>query len=160
MQAAKGSRSVKSTASSKKSQPVRPGQKAPEPKITAKQVQVIISATEPAIVVRAMRTSSRPYAERTIELLPSGISVHCECEKEKCPANGWIHRPGTTNYLPIQIEQLVDRVSAEYNFPVSKVEYFMLYALDRRPLRGFTLPPVWLDEVRLEIARQGFDAEK
>ena len=55
---------------------------------------------------------------------------------------------------------MVEKVSIEYNFPASKVEYIMLYALDRRPLRGFSLPPVWFDEVRLEIARQGFDAER
>jgi hypothetical protein len=157
---AKGSRATKSTASSKKSQPIRPGQKPQEPKITAKQVQVIISATEPAVVVRAMRTSSRPYAIRTIELQPNGISIHCECEKENCPADGWIFRPATAEYLAEQIEKFVGRVITEYNFPASKVEYYMLYALDRRPLRGFTLPPVWFDEVRLEFARQGFDAER
>ncbi|MCL4834198.1 MAG: hypothetical protein KJZ86_17275 [Caldilineaceae bacterium] len=160
-QASTAGRSAKSTpVSSKKSQPIRPGQRSQEPKITAKQVQVIISATEPTIVVRAMRTSSRPYAIRTIELLPNGILVTCECEKEKCPADGWIFRPDSVDSLPKQIEQLADRVRTEYNFPASKVEYHMLYALDRRPLRGFTLPPVWLDEVRLESARQGFDAER
>ncbi|MBX3049928.1 MAG: hypothetical protein KF753_00565 [Caldilineaceae bacterium] len=158
--AAKSGRTAKSTTISKKSQPIRPGQRPQKPKTTAKHVQVLISATEPVIVVRAMRTSSRPYATRTIKLQPNGISVHCECEKEKCPANGWIHRPHPTDLVPKQIEQLVGRVQTEYNFPASKVEYYMLYALDRRPLHGFTLPPVWLDEVRLELARQGFDAEK
>ena len=158
---AKSGGTAKSTpVSSKKSQPIRPGQKPQEPKITAKKVRVIISATEPAIVVQALRTADRPYATRTIELQPNGILVDCECEKEKCPADGWIFRPAAADRLAQQIEEMVEKVRVEYNVPASKVEYFMLYALDKRPLRGFSLPPVWFDAVRLEFARQGFDAER
>ncbi|MBI3957408.1 MAG: hypothetical protein HY328_01265 [Chloroflexi bacterium] len=163
-QASNTGRSSKSTSStpgsSKKPQPVHPPAKSQEPKTTAKKVQVVLSATEPALLVLAMRSANRPYATRAIELQPNGILVSCECEKEKCPADGWLFRPATAEHLAHQIEQMVEKVRAEYNVPASRVEYYTLYALDRRPLRGFTLPPVWFDEVRLELARQGFDAER
>lgn len=153
-------RSSSSGSRQKKPQPKQSTPKEPAAKTVAVKMDVILSAHEPAVVVRAMRTARRTYAIRTIELRPNGILVTCECEKEKCPADGWLHRPAEFQSLPVQIGQLIERVRLEYNVPQSKVSYSILYGLDIRPVKGFKLPSVWQNEERLAVAREGFDREK
>lgn len=154
------SRSSSTAGRQKKPQPKPPAPKGSVAQTVAVRLDVVLSAFEPMVAVRAMRTARRTYATRSIELRPNGILVTCECEKEKCPADGWLHRPADSQTLPVQIEQMIERVRLEYNVPQSKVSYYILYGSDTRPARGFKLPSVWQNEERLVIARDGFDREK
>jgi len=153
-------RSSSKDESGKKPQSASPLSKGQATKAVAVKVEVILSAIVPVVIVRAMRTARRAYAVRTIELRSDGISVNCDCEKVKCPASGWIHRPRESKYLSAQIEEIVEKVRIEYSVPQSKEEYYIMYGTDRRPARGFKLPSIWMNEPLLELARQGFDAKR
>jgi hypothetical protein len=144
----------------KGSQPIRAITPNGPPKTTAKKLIVHLHQTEPLIVAFAMRTATRPYAVRSIELIPNGVHVNCECEKEKCSAANWVHRPAPAQYLSSQIEGMLEELRHEYNVPANRVEYLNAIGQSTRPVPGFTLSPAWLNEVRLEAARQLFDAQE
>ena len=144
----------KPPAAAKPSQPP-PVQTAPS--VKAVKLNVEISEDDPRILALVMRSTNRVLATRTIELIPEGILVKCECEKSPCPADGWVHRPGGPNAIQEQVRELLNAIRLEYHLPLKRVDYYYLHNQQITEGEVLILPPIWRDEGLLTEARDGFD---
>ncbi len=144
----------KPPAAAKPSQPP-PVQTAPS--VKAVKLNVEISEDDPRILALVMRSTNRVLATRTIELIPEGILVKCECEKSPCPADSWVHRPAGPNAIQEQVRELLNALRLEYHLPLKRVDYYYLHNQQITEGEVLILPPIWRDERLLTEARDGFD---
>lgn len=137
--------------------PVTPPAAPVAPSIKAVRLNVEVYEEIPRIVAFVMRSTNRVLATRTIELMPEGILVQCDCEKSACPANGWVHWPANAGQIHQQVRQFLSALRQEYNLPPKRVDYFYVRGLQIDEKQDLILPVVWRDERRLAEAREGFD---
>lgn len=147
----------KPPAAAKPSQPP-PVQTAPS--VKAVKLNVEISEDDPRILALVMRSTNRVLATRTIELIPEGILVKCECEKSPCPADSWAHRPAGANAIQEQVRELLNAMRLEYHLPLKRVDYYYLHNQQLTEGEVLILPPIWRDERLLAEARDGFDRRR
>ena len=123
----------------------------------AVKLNIEVSEDVPRIVAFVMRSTNRVLATRTIELMPEGILVKCDCEKSPCPADSWAHRPGGPNVIQEQVRGLLNALRLEYHLPLKRVDYYYLFGQQVTEGQTLILPPIWRDERLLAEARDGFD---
>ncbi len=130
-----------------------------QPATTAVRINVEIFEDRAEIVAYVMRSTHRVLATRAISLTPDGIGVSCNCEKQPCPANGWLYRPAGADALLGQINDFLVALRQEYYLPPKRVNYYYLRGsqVNERPV--FVLPAVWRNENMLAEARRGFDRQ-
>ena len=121
------------------------------------RIDVQIYEEEPTIVAFVMRSTNRVLATRSFTLTPQGILVHCQCEKDPCPANGYFYRPASPASITEQIATQLRELQQEYFIPSKKVNYLHMRFGQIQAEKRFVLPAPWHDAARLTEAQRGFD---
>jgi hypothetical protein len=138
----------------------QPAGSRPAPSVSAVRINVEVYEDYPRVVAFVMRSTNLVLATRTIELTPEGISVSCRCEKEPCPANGWLYRPGSPLAVQEQVKAFLSALRQEYYLPPKRVRYYTVRHQEVEERKTLVLPPMWRDERLLEDARRGFDERR
>ncbi len=121
------------------------------------RIDIQIYEEEPTLVAFVMRSTNRVLATRTFTLTPQGILVHCQCEKDSCPANGYFHRPASPAAITEQIAAQLTALQQEYFIPSKKVNYYYQRFGQIQAEKRLMLPASWHDPARLAEAQRGFD---
>ena len=121
------------------------------------RIDVQIYEDEPIVVAFVMRSTNRVLATRSLALTPQGILVHCQCEKDPCPANGYFYRPASPAAITEQIAAHLKELQQEYFSPIEKGELLYQRFGQIQAEKRFVLPAAWHDPARLTEARTGFD---
>jgi hypothetical protein len=121
------------------------------------RIDVQIYEGEPIIVAFVMRSTNRVLATRSIALTPQGILIHCDCEKDPCPASGYFYRPAPTASISEQVAGHLRKLQQEYLVPAKKVLYYSQRFGQLHPEKRLVLPAAWRDPALLTEARRGFD---
>jgi hypothetical protein len=121
------------------------------------RIDVQIYEEEPTVVAFVMRSTKRVLATRSFTLTPQGILIHCQCEKDPCPTNGYFHRPASPAAITEQITAQLRALQREYFIPSKKVNYYYQRFGQIQAEKRFVLPEAWRDPARLTEARRGFD---
>jgi hypothetical protein len=140
-----------------KSKPPPPPPVSNIPLVKGVRIEVEIHETEPTVVAFVFRSTSRVLATRSLRLTPQGILIHCQCEKNPCPAHGYYHRPALAAGITEQLEAHLHKLQQEYLVPAKKVKYYQIYGGQVNELKRFVLPPSWRDPARVAEAIRGFD---
>lgn len=138
----------------------KPAAPKPASAVKAVRLNVEISQDLPHIAAFVMRSTNRVLATRTIELTPEGILIHCNCEKDPCPADGWLFRPAGPEQIQEQIKEFLSQLRQEYYLPPKRVTYYTMRYPQPRESQVLMLPPIWRDEQLLADARKGFDGRR
>ncbi|MCC6458684.1 MAG: hypothetical protein IT328_27295 [Caldilineaceae bacterium] len=129
----------------------------PKPTVKGIRVDVQIYEEELTLVAFVMRSTNRVLATRSFRLTPQGILVHCQCEKDPCPAHGYFYRPASPAAITEQIAAQLRALQQEYFVPSKKVNYYYQRFGQIQTETRFVLPPAWHDPARLTEAQRGFD---
>jgi hypothetical protein len=140
--------------------PSKPADSRPAPAVTAVRINVEIHEDYPRVVAFVMRSTNLVLAVRTIELTPKGIHVECRCEKEPCPANGWLYRPGSPLAVEEQVKAFLSALRQEYYLLPKRVKYYLVRHEEVEERKTLVLPPMWRDERLLADARREFDERR